>query len=203
MLDLKKLLIKPKHDIAIFTIILLFSLVGLIASFLITTEKIDYLRITNYVPICAINTVFNCTSVMNSKEAELFGFPNSLIGLVCYSIVGTVALCFLLGNRYKKNFLLLFNLVSFIAFLFSYWLLSISFFKVGAICPFCVASCISATNIFFAITIYNLLNLDYKKSIKDKAERFINKGYFWAFIFAWYVLIIMIGYLKFETFFFG
>ncbi|NDG09878.1 MAG: Vitamin K epoxide reductase, partial [Actinobacteria bacterium] len=50
---------------------------GFIASFLLTVDKIKILKDAKFNPSCNINEVLNCKSVMLSKQAEVFGFPNS------------------------------------------------------------------------------------------------------------------------------
>ena len=53
---------------------------GFLASFLLTIDKIKILKDAKFNPSCNINEVLNCKSVMISKQAEVFGFPNSLTG---------------------------------------------------------------------------------------------------------------------------
>ena len=49
---------------------------GFVASFLLTIDKIKFLKDANFVPSCNISETLNCKSVMLSKQAEVFGFPN-------------------------------------------------------------------------------------------------------------------------------
>jgi len=56
------------------------AIAGFIASFILTIDKFKVLKDSGYTPSCNINATLNCKSVMLSKQAEVFGFPNSIIG---------------------------------------------------------------------------------------------------------------------------
>ncbi|NCX76794.1 MAG: hypothetical protein EBX09_07150 [Actinobacteria bacterium] len=77
---------------------------GFIASFLLTIDKIKILKDANFNPSCNINEVLNCKSVMLSKQAEVFGFPNSLIGIGAFAIFVAVAIAMLGRVNFPKSF---------------------------------------------------------------------------------------------------
>ena len=60
---------------------------GLAAAITLTIEKIEILINPDYVPSCSINPVLSCGSVMITPQAEAFGFPNPLIGIVSFTVV--------------------------------------------------------------------------------------------------------------------
>ena len=68
--------------------ILIAGVVGLAAALTLTIEKIEILINPDYVPSCSINPVLSCGSVMVTPQASAFGFPNPLIGIVSFTIVG-------------------------------------------------------------------------------------------------------------------
>lgn len=169
-------------------IIVIFSLTGLLASFALTIEEISFLKEPHQL-VCDINSVINCSTVMQSPQANLLGFPNSLMGIAGYAM--TLILGLLIDKLDRK---ILFGLLigSFGAFVFSQWLIYQSVFNIGAICPFCVLSGISSANIFFASLIKslksNLFNLN--KNIDEKIQIFINKQYYFFIFGLWYFLLI-------------
>ena len=61
--------------------------VGLGAAFALAVEGHRLLTDPEYVPTCSINPVLSCQSVMQSPQAELFGFPNPFLGLVGFTVV--------------------------------------------------------------------------------------------------------------------
>ena len=58
---------------------------GLVASFVITVDKIRLAENPDFRPSCSINPILSCTNVMRSAQASAFGFPNPLIGLAAYA----------------------------------------------------------------------------------------------------------------------
>lgn len=173
-------------------IILLFSITGLYASMTLSIEKLQVLQNANAELECNINAALNCTSVMKSWQAELLDFPNTYFGLIGYGI--TFAFGLMLAFKRELGKLLNLGVLagSFGAFLFSYWLLWQSAFSIGALCIYCLISCASATNIFFAMLLVNLKEntLELSESLNTKINNFINKNYFWILIAIWYVIVI-------------
>ena len=66
---------------------LIAGVAGLAASATLTVEKMRILADPDYVPSCSINPVLSCGSVMVTPQAEVFGFPNPLIGIVAFTVV--------------------------------------------------------------------------------------------------------------------
>ena len=64
------------------------ALIGLLASFVLTYDKIQVLMNPLFDPGCNINPVLSCGSVMKTSQASLFGIPNSIFG-IAYSAVDT------------------------------------------------------------------------------------------------------------------
>src|SRR5687768_7389479 len=67
--------------------VLIAGVLGLAAAVTLTVEKIEILINPDYVPSCSINPVLSCGSVMITPQASVFGFPNSLIGIVAFTVV--------------------------------------------------------------------------------------------------------------------
>lgn len=49
---------------------------GLLAAWVITLDKFELLKDPNYKPACSLNPIISCGNIMQSKQAEVFGFPN-------------------------------------------------------------------------------------------------------------------------------
>lgn len=60
---------------------------GLLASTMLTIDKIKLLEDPNFVPGCSLDPTISCGSVMQSWQGSVFGFPNSLIGIAAFSVV--------------------------------------------------------------------------------------------------------------------
>lgn len=63
---------------------------GLLAAWVITLDKFKLLEAQvagkTFTPACSINPIISCGSVMQSKQAGVFGFPNPMLGMVAYGI---------------------------------------------------------------------------------------------------------------------
>lgn len=180
-------------------IIILFSTTGLFVSFLLTTEKIELLKNANRVLPCTVNIIINCASVMKSPQAEIFGFPNSLLGIIGYSVMLTFGMALLFTKTKSKVFILLATLGSFLSVIFSYWLLFQSVYVIEALCPYCLISCFSATNIFLTLIYWNIQTGNFKPLLKLNWEKHGGtfQSIFGSLIILWYLILVILIYLHF------
>ena len=111
---------------------------GFIASFLLTVDKIKILKDSKFNPSCNINEVLNCKSVMLSKQAEVFGFPNSLIGIGAFAIFIAVAIAILGKVEFPSWFIDIALGGTILGVIFSHWLAYQTTFVIGALCPYCM-----------------------------------------------------------------
>ncbi|NNG36523.1 vitamin K epoxide reductase family protein [Nakamurella aerolata] len=112
--------------------------VGLLGAFVIAVEKIQTLIDPNYRPSCSINSVLSCGTIMNSPQADTFGFPNPLIGLVGFPVVITTGVVYLCGFRPPEWFRIAFAWGTAAGVLFIHYLVVVSLYEVGALCPYCM-----------------------------------------------------------------
>ncbi len=115
------------------------GLVAFFFSFLITVEKIALLANPGHIPPCSINPLISCSSVMQSWQASLFGFPNPLLGIAGFAIVATVGFAMLSGFKPKKWFWACLQVGIGLATVFVYWLFFQAVFSIGALCLYCMA----------------------------------------------------------------
>jgi uncharacterized membrane protein len=118
--------------------VLVAGVIGLIAAATLTIEKIELLIDPSYVPSCSINPVLSCGSVMVTPQASEFGFPNSLIGVVAFSVVvvtGVLALARVALPRWYWAGLAAGTLLGAV---FVHWLIFQSLYRIGALCPYCM-----------------------------------------------------------------
>ncbi len=55
---------------------------GILAAWIITLDKFELLKDPSYKPACSLNPIISCSNIMQSKQADVFGFPNPMVGLV-------------------------------------------------------------------------------------------------------------------------
>src|SRR5262245_3394765 len=123
--------------------------VGLVAAFTLTLEKVALLRDPSYVPTCSINPILSCGSVMTKPQAEAFGFPNPLLGVVGFAIVVTVGMALLGGARLPRWFWLGLQAGVVFGAVFVHWLIYQSLYVIGALWPYCMAGGAVTSPIFW------------------------------------------------------
>ncbi|MER7243165.1 vitamin K epoxide reductase family protein [Kribbella sp. NPDC000426] len=129
---------------------------GLGAAMGLTVEKMRLLHDPSYVPSCSINPVLSCGSVMSTPQAEAFGIPNSLLGIVGFAIVTTVGAALLAGAELARWFWLGLQLGVTFGVGFVHWLIFQSLYRIGALCPYCLIVWAVTIPIFWYVTLHNL-----------------------------------------------
>lgn len=142
---MNKTLSKLKYHYPNNLILLIFSITGFWAAFTISYEKFMMLTNPLYTPGCSINIWIDCGKVMNSQYAAMFGFPNSWLGLMGWPMAWITVLYLFTHEKLSKIFMLIAMTVTIPAVIISYIWTYIAFFEIGAICPWCILSCVSAT----------------------------------------------------------
>lgn len=190
---------KLRDDRWIFGSMLVGSIASLIASFVLSVEAIELLKDPEVELACSVNVILNCATVGLHESAYLFGFPNSFLGMMAEPVVITVAVAGLIGIKFPREFMAVAQAFYTAGFAFALYLLSISYFVIGALCPWCLLVTLTTTLVWFDITRYNIRenNLYLPKKLQKKLHIFIEKDYdkllMWAFV-AVVVAAIIIKY---------
>ncbi|MGA0901999.1 MAG: vitamin K epoxide reductase family protein [Candidatus Nanopelagicaceae bacterium] len=121
-------------------VMLIGAVSGFIASFLLTIDKLKLLKDANFVPSCNISETLDCKSVMLSKQAEVFGFPNSLIGIGSFAIFIAIAVALFAEVQFPGWFWKIALTGVALAVIFSHWLAYQTTFVIGALCPYCMVA---------------------------------------------------------------
>lgn len=188
-----------KSNVAIFSVLLGAGIVGLAAAFILTVEKFHLLQDPSATLSCSVNIVLNCASVMQTWQASLFGFPNSLIGLMGYAVVITLAVAGLSGVKFPKPFMFAAQIGFGFGLIFAYWLFFQSVFVIQVLCPWCLFVTVATTILFDALLRYNLRenNLSLTKGAHAKALQFLEKDYDKLLVATWLVLMVVLVFVKF------
>lgn len=178
---------------------LVFSLLALLAAFVLSVEKIHLLQHPDAQLSCSLNAVVNCASVMKTPQASVFGFPNSYLGLMFFPIVAAFAVMGLLKTKFSRLVILKLEFLSGLALIFSYWLFFQSVYVIQILCPWCLLVTLSTTIIFATVTCYMLRHnsLNLKKDTQKKVDTFIDQGYEMLITATVIVVLALLVYLKF------
>ena len=183
----------------IFGTMLVFGLAGLGASFVLTLEKIHLLQNPDAILSCSINIVLNCSTVMETWQSSVFGFPNMLVGLMAYPVVITVAVAGLAGVKFPRPFLIAANSCYLLGALFAYWLFFQSVYAIEVLCPWCLIVTFATTILLATITHYNLRENTFglNKKHNQVAQAFLAKDFGKLLTAGWLVLLIGLVFIKF------
>ena len=130
--------------------------VGLVAAFVLVLEKMALLGDSEYVPTCSINPVLNCGSIMQTAQAEVFGFPNPLIGVALFPLLMATGAALVAGAELKRWYW--WGLQAGVTFGagFVAWLIVQSLYRIGALCPYCMVVWAVVIPVFLGVTVHNL-----------------------------------------------
>ncbi|MCA9332667.1 vitamin K epoxide reductase family protein [Candidatus Saccharibacteria bacterium] len=139
-------------------ILIVCALLGLLAAFTLTYDKIHVLQNPNYDPGCNINPVLSCGSIMKTEQASLLGVPNTIFGIMGYTALLTFGVLILAGGTFKKWVWQVAQVAALSGLLFMGYLFFQGVFRIGAICPWCFLTWMVTIPVFVYITAHNLEN---------------------------------------------
>lgn len=137
-------------------ILTLGGLVGGAAAFILMVEKIALIENPSYVPSCSINPILSCGSVMTTAQAEIFGFPNPLIGVATFPLVVLTGVAVLAGLRLPRWWWLGLQAGALFGAGLVTWLFYQSVYRIGALCPYCMVVWVVVIVLFCYTTLYNV-----------------------------------------------
>jgi uncharacterized membrane protein len=165
---------------------------GLIMAALLSIEKVDILVNPHYQPSCNINPVLSCGSVMVTPQASAFGFPNPFLGLVAFPVVIATAGLVLAGVALPRWWWLGMSIGSSLGVGFLWWLTYQTLYRIGALCPYCLAVWV-ITPIIASASVAQLAASDtgVLKAIAD---------WRWTILLAYDAVVTLLIFLRFQSY---
>ncbi len=181
-------------------ILIVAGVLGSVASFVLTHEKIHVLQDPTYTPSCNINPILSCGSVMNSSQADLFGVPNTVFGLVAFSMLLTFGLLLASGARVGRWVWIGAQIAATVGVVFMHYLFFQGVYVIHAICPWCFVVWIITIPVFWYITLYNLKErIIALPSALTSVSAFVQKHH-GDILIIWYLIIFGILLQRFWYF---
>lgn len=167
------------------------AIYGFVASFILLLDKIHILKDPNYSPPCNISPLISCGSVMTTAQADIFGFPNSIIGVVGFTMLGTIAFTLLAGGKYKRWFWLSMQAGMVFGILFIHWLITQSIFAIETLCPYCMLAWLAIIPAFWYTTLYNFATG--VLSVPNNYQKYVNFAlrHHFDILFVWFLVIVL------------
>lgn len=142
------------RPVALAVWLMIAGVIGWVAAFALTTERLHLLEDATATPSCDFNLVVQCGANLTSAQGSVFGFPNPLLGLAGWVAPIVVGAAVLAGARFARWFWLLFWAGMAFAFGFIVWLISQSIFVLGTLCPWCMVTWFVTIPSFYAVTLH-------------------------------------------------
>ncbi|MGI5166622.1 vitamin K epoxide reductase family protein [Spirillospora sp. CA-253888] len=164
--------------------------VGLLAAFVLTVEKIALLKDPAHSPSCSINPVLSCGSVMTTPQAEVFGFPNPLLGVAGFAAITAIGAVLLAGAALPRWFWLALAAGTAAGALFVHWLIFQSLYRIGALCPYCMAVWAVMIPIFWYTAVHVLTGGPLRVPARLRGAARAVAGYHGVVLTCWYLAVI-------------
>jgi len=181
-------------------ILVIGGILGLVAAFELTVEKVRVLADSSYVPACDLNPVLSCGSVIITPQAEVFGFPNPVLGLTGFAVVITLGVLLAGGVAMPRWVWLGLNAGALLGFTFVQWLVWQSLYSIGSLCPWCMVVWTVTAPIFVWVTSANLLSgrLPTPTSWSSAVSALV--GLRGLILAAWYVVVLGLIFVRWQDF---
>jgi uncharacterized membrane protein len=157
--------------------------IGLAAAFALTVDKIKILNDPSFVPGCDWNPVLSCGSVMRTDQAEVFGFPNPILGLVGFAVVITMGAVLAGGTRPAPWMLVGLAVGSSAGAVFVHWL---------------AFRCLVVWSVTIPIAVWSALLAWRTLRPSPWAERLWSVRY--LVVVAWYLAVVVLALIRFWSY---
>ncbi|WP_375390199.1 vitamin K epoxide reductase family protein [uncultured Amnibacterium sp.] len=148
----------PRPSLPLAILLVVTGIVGLIAAFALTLDKIAVLENPSAQLSCNFSVLIGCSKNLTSPVGSAFGFPNPLLGLMMFPAPLIVGIASIAGVRFPRWFWAAFNVGFAFAIGFVIYLISNSIFNfdLRVLCPWCMTVWSVVIPSSLAVTLYNL-----------------------------------------------
>ena len=146
----------PRRPILPAAVFVVTGLLGLLAAFSLTIDKILVLQDPNADLDCNFSLIVQCSANLESWQGSVLGFPNPILGLMGFVAPVAVGVALLAGARFDRWLWIAFNVGVAGALAFCIWLMSQSIFVLGTLCPWCMLTWAATILLFWTLTLRNL-----------------------------------------------
>jgi uncharacterized membrane protein len=171
--------------------VLIAGVAGLAAALTLTVEKITMLSNPSYVPSCSINPVLSCGSVMATRQASAFGFPNPLIGIVGFTVVVVTGVLAVGRIPLPRWYWLGLAGGTALGVVFVHWLIFQSLYRIGALCPYCMVVWTVTIPLLVVVSSIAL------QPLGGQAVARVLYSWRWSLVALWFAALILLILVRF------
>lgn len=173
------------------------GIVGTVAAFLQTVEKIELLKEPTEALTCDLNSVFSCTNVLNAWQSSVFGFPNSLMCMGFFVLFTAIGLAGWSGAQLPRKLRLSIHALALGVLGFGLWFMQQSIYSIGALCIYCVFCILGLLFVNATWLRLNAADLPIGARGREVVKSAIAKG---ADIFVWILIGLLIAFAMIARF---
>lgn len=171
------------------------GVVGLIASVVLTVEKIRTLADASYVPSCNLNPMLSCGSVMATPQASVLGLPNPLIGIAAFTVVAVSGVLAIARVALPSWYWIGLTLGVLAGAIFVHWLIFVSLYRAGALCPYCMVVWAITIPLFVVLASAVFRSRRAGGSVGQVIDRWR-----WSITALWFVAVMSLIVLRFQNY---
>ena len=175
------------RSLAVSLSLIVLGLIGFVAAFALTLDKFTLLENPGADLSCNVSVLIGCSTNLNSAQGEVFGFPNSLLGIAFWSATFTIGVALLAGATLARWFWALFTLAATASLALVIWFVSQSLFVLHVLCPWCMVTWAVTIPLFFLV-VFHTLHIG-AIPVPAQVRRMANAA------FGWIPLITLVCYL--------
>jgi uncharacterized membrane protein len=140
---------------------------------------------------------------MNTEQADVFGFPNPILGVAGFAAVLTVGMALLAGATFRRWFWAGLQTGVTLGVVFVHWMIFESLYRIGALCPYCMVGWAVTIPLFWYVTLHNLRagNLPVPARLRRPVDAIA--GYHGAVLTGWFLVIAALILEQFWTYWSG
>ena len=152
--------------------------IGLVTSFVLSIEAWQLAADSSTRFGCDVSAVLSCSTVAQTWQARILGFPNAFLGIFFEAVVLAISVGIAAGVRFPRWYMACTNLLYTVALFFAFWLFSQSYFVIQVLCPWCLLITLTTTLVFGGITRINIR--DVVIPAPESVRRIVGHGLDWA-----------------------
>lgn len=181
--------------------LLIMGVVGFLASGALVLERLALYKDPDHVASCDFGLFVSCSTLMQTEQASLFGFPNPFLGIVGFPVLITLAVVLMAGVSLPRWLLrgLQVGMTLAVVLIGFFWYTSV--YAVMTLCPWCMVVWSMVIPAFILTTAYNLYHGNLIRHPSQKLKDTVN-GWWWVLVTVIFLGILGSILLRFAEYIF-
>ena len=181
-----------------FSLIVL-GILGFIAAFSLTLDKISLLENPDAQLGCNFSVLVGCSTNLNSAQGEVFGFPNSLLGIVFWSVTIAIGVAILAGATFARWFWALYALAATASVGLVIWFISQSLYVLHVLCPWCMVTWAVTIPVFWILVLHAARSGAF--FLPPSVRRFADSAFSWIplLTLACYLIVAVFAQIQLDV----